>query len=169
MKILKTYNTNKDILVDDFNYDRLKHLKIQDKYGTLGVQIWNKFLKRNIIISFTKIILLTDKYIIDHKDLNYLNCQIENLRPCSYKQNCYNKGLNKNNSSGYKGVSPHKALNKWSAYIKYNYKKIHIGYFNTKEEAAKAYDKKALELFGEFSVLNFPQENKREVVNVSSL
>ncbi len=36
----------------------------------------------------------------------------------------------------------------------------HIGYFDNEEEAAKARDKKSLELFGEFAILNFPIENK---------
>lgn len=49
--------------------------------------------------------------------------------------------LQKNNTSGYRGVSLHKIKNKWSAIIGVNKKKITIGYFKTAEEGARAYDK----------------------------
>ena len=47
----------------------------------------------------------------------------------------------------------------WVAKIVNNKQQIHIGTFNTDIEAAKAYDKKAIELHGEFAKLNFPLEN----------
>lgn len=47
-----------------------------------------------------------------------------------------------------------KHQNRWRAYIMVNYKQIHIGVFDTKELAAKAYNAKALELFGEYAHLN---------------
>ena len=56
------------------------------------------------------------------------------------------------NTSGYKGVS--KRNNKWSASIHKDNQKIHLGYFHTAKEAAKAYDTKAKELFGEFANVN---------------
>lgn len=47
--------------------------------------------------------------------------------------------------------------NKWVAYIKVDKIRKHLGYFLNKEDAAKAYDKKASEIFGEYAVFNFMQ------------
>jgi hypothetical protein len=65
---------------------------------------------------------------------------------------------NKNNTSGYNGVYWDKQNKKWRAHITYQNRKYHIGCFDDPVEAGKAYDKKALELFGEFAYLNFPHE-----------
>jgi hypothetical protein len=46
----------------------------------------------------------------------------------------------------------------WQARITFNRKTINIYAYKTEEEAARAYDKKAIELFGEFAQLNFPEE-----------
>ena len=93
----------------------------------------------------------------DHIDGNPLNNKRSNLRVCSNADNCRNRGINKNNTHGYKGVSydgrrPHAP---WSARVGFNYKRVYVGNYATKEEAARAYDKKALELHGEFARLNF--------------
>ena len=58
-------------------------------------------------------------------------------------------------TSKYKGISWHKLSNKWQAYIRINRKKIHLGVFDNEITAAKAYDKQAKRLFGEFAYLNF--------------
>ena len=51
-------------------------------------------------------------------------------------------------------MSYHKATGKYRAYIKVNYKQIHLGTHDTPEEAAKIYNEKALTEFGEFAKLN---------------
>ncbi|NEU81481.1 AP2 domain-containing protein [Nostoc sp. UIC 10630] len=92
---------------------------------------------------------------IDHIDrCRYNNSRI-NLRSVSIQQNKWNYGKGKNNSTGYKGVSLRKTTGKYQAYIKKDGKRIHIGYFNDIVEAAKAYDVKAIELFGEYAGTNF--------------
>lgn len=48
--------------------------------------------------------------------------------------------LRADNTSGYRGVSWHKKLNKWYSYINIKGKKKHLGMFENKEDAAKAYD-----------------------------
>jgi len=57
-------------------------------------------------------------------------------------------------SSIYKGVSWHRNEKKWRSRIRYNYEFISLGYFHNEIDAAKAYNQKARELFGEYAYLN---------------
>jgi len=91
---------------------------------------------------------------IDHIDHNGLNNQKSNLRLCSQSENCMNTKKRENTSSIYKGVSFHNCTKKWLAQISINGRHIHIGLFVSEIEAAKAYNKKAIELFCEFANLN---------------
>lgn len=94
---------------------------------------------------------------IDHKDNNGLNNQKSNLRLCTHKQNCTNRGSSINSSSKYKGVSVVKTRKSgWTSYVYFQGKKYYLGYFRNEIDAAKAHDKKAKELHGEFAHLNFP-------------
>ena len=63
-------------------------------------------------------------------------------------------------SSKYKGVSWSTRDKRWVAAIKFNYKRIGLGYHKLETEAAKAYNEKAKELFGEFAWLNTIDERK---------
>lgn len=91
---------------------------------------------------------------IDHinhiKDDNFL----KNLRSCTSSENSRNRGMSPKNTSGYKGVSWHIRNKKWTAKIQHNRKTVNLGNYDCRHEAAKEYDKKALELFGEFACLN---------------
>jgi hypothetical protein len=94
---------------------------------------------------------------VDHINGNPLDNRKCNLRICTGAQNRYNRpayGGKKKNKSGYKGVWRPKNSKKYVAEIRYNLKKYHLGSFNTPEEAACAYNKKALEFFGEYARLN---------------
>lgn len=79
---------------------------------------------------------LPDKQI-DHIDHNKLNNAIVNLRIVSNQENHKNMPLQKNNKSGCAGVGWQESTNKWRAYIKVKGKSIHLGLFDTKEEAIK--------------------------------
>lgn len=99
---------------------------------------------------------------VDHINHNTLDNRKCNLRSCNIGDNCRNQRICKLNTSGYKGV--HKSKNKWRAVIGHNSKHLHIGYFKSKEDAAKAYDEKAKELYGEFAYLNFPDTSNHNCV-----
>lgn len=86
---------------------------------------------------------------IDHIDGDTGNNRLANLRECTMTQNKGNSRSYKNNTSGVKGV--HQVRGRWRSYVQCGRKRVHIGYFDTKEEAAAAYIKKAKELFGEFA------------------
>jgi len=93
--------------------------------------------------------------IVDHQNLNGLDNRRCNIRLCTKAQNKQNSRPVKKSKSRYKGVTWHKNLNKWMASIMLYYRSIHIGYYKTEVEAAKAYDAKAKKLFGEYAYLNF--------------
>lgn len=77
-----------------------------------------------------------------------------NLRECSRSQNQGNRGIQSNNTSGYKGVSWHKNDKKWNSSIRKGKKTIYLGNHDCRHVAAQAYNVKALELFGDFAYLN---------------
>jgi hypothetical protein len=93
----------------------------------------------------------------DHKDGNGLNNTRSNLRPCTQGQNNMNQRKRKNATSRFKGVTWSAADEKWKACITANHVQHHLGYFCDEEEAARAYDKAARSLHGEFARLNFPE------------
>jgi len=95
---------------------------------------------------------------VDHINGNGLDNRICNLRICTRSQNQINKGLQKNNTTGYKGVSFIKKHRKYRATIRINGKSMYLGEFESAKGAAFAYDNKAKELFGNFAKLNFVEE-----------
>ena len=96
----------------------------------------------------------TGQYL-DHINRNGLDNRKCNLRFATYSQNAQNRFKRVGVTSKYKGVSFYKNCKRWRAEIHLNYKKYQIGYFGNEIEAAKAYDIKAKELFGEFARTNF--------------
>lgn len=100
-------------------------------------------------------------FVIDHRDRDGLNCRRSNLRFATAKQNAQNKRRPRIGTGAYKGVSRHGGG--WRARIVAENGRLALGTFQTAEMAADAYDRAALELFGEFAVLNFPAKfNKSE-------
>jgi len=88
--------------------------------------------------------------ILDHIDGDRLNNRIENLRSATRAQNQYNRKLNKNSSSGLKGVCFYKNYQKWMAYIRIDNKFINLGYYENKLEAARVANEARRERHGEF-------------------
>ncbi len=91
---------------------------------------------------------------VDHADNNPLNNRRYNLRLARTDQNCSNRKLNKNSTSGYRGVSIHTQSGKWQAKIQVKGEKIWIGFFDTAKEAALEWNKVAILAYGEFAWLN---------------
>jgi hypothetical protein len=155
MREILTTN-GKSVVVDDDDYDRVAGYK------------WSSFLAGKSWYVNTKIDGKT-AYIhrlitgapagmdVDHLDGDGLNNQRNNLRVCTHQQNQQNtRKPDIPTSSIYKGVTKSNRGGKkvWAAQVKHNKKHIHCGNFETQEEAARAYNAKAMELFGEFANLN---------------
>lgn len=92
--------------------------------------------------------------ITDHINGDKLDNRRSNLRACNSSENKCNAVAQSNNTSGYKGVSWNKRSAKWEAQICVNRRGIHLGYFDTAEAAAKAYDEACIKLHGEFARTN---------------
>lgn len=154
MLILAIVNSDSKCMVDDEDYAILSRYSWSlDRKGYAKTSAFGTTIKMH------RFLLNAPKNKqVDHIDGNPLNNQKENLRLCNNSQNQANRGKPKTKkletTSIYKGVHLRKDLNKWTARIGFNGTRKHLGHFNTQEEAAKAYNKSALELFGEFAKLN---------------
>lgn len=140
-------------VVDDCDFDYLMQWKwCVSHYGYAVRTVWRNgvvYMHREILTRAGKAGKFTD-----HIDQDKLNNVRHNLRPATKSQNMCNRGLQTNNPSGYKGVQWFKRDSKWRARIKKDGKEVHLGYFDTKEEAAHVYNKVALKYHGEFACLN---------------
>lgn len=121
----------------------------------VGLKRWSvepgKNRVRSSNIALHRYLLGEEHESIDHINRNRLDNRLCNLRPCTVLENNRNRGACKSNKTGFKGVCFEKSKGKYKATIGVNYKKIHIGYFETAEEASEAYKEKSAELFGDYS------------------
>jgi hypothetical protein len=106
---------------------------------------------------------------VDHKDNNPLNNKRENLRLATPSQSIRNRRCNRDNKCGFKGVSQCRWTGKWNARLYAHGKSLTLGKYATPEDAARAWDIKARELFGEFARLNLPDRaNEPPPVDLTS-
>ncbi len=123
-----------------------------DKYGHLAVNINKRVYRGHRLIW----LLMTGEWPsenIDHINRNPADNKWDNLRLANKSQNAHNTGPQKNNTSGYKGVF-RSGKNRWRSQILINGNFMHLGSFETKKEAARAYNKAAKQYIGEYAKLN---------------
>jgi hypothetical protein len=142
-------------LVDDEDFERVNQFKWSAKecpntvYAQRGHDGRHTMLHRFIL-------RITDPKIkVDHWDGDGLHNWQQNLRIATRQQNGANRKLNKNNTSGFKGVTWRKDRGKWNAFTEIKTKRIHLGYFDCPLQAACAYDMAAVKYFGNFAKCNF--------------
>lgn len=147
------------VLVDDADYEQVRWKKWYAAGSRttkmLYAQRWDYdgFGNRTKWVVMHRFILGIDDpaIIIDHKDRNSLNNQRSNLRICpSKKFNLINQPPRPGRK--WKGAVLIKLSGRWRARVGSH----HIGVFETEEEAARAYDRAATRIYGEFAYLNFP-------------
>lgn len=95
---------------------------------------------------------------VDHCNHNGLDNRRSNIRLCTHADNMRNRERNRDNRSGFKGVTWDSHHKKWRANIQVNGKDFYLGYFFCIVKAAKAYDYIAKRYFGEFAYLNFKEK-----------
>ena len=145
----------KETIVDDDIYEELSKYK----WCFCGGKRQNYAIRHNGnngTVRMHRIIMQCKKGdIVDHLNGNGLDNRKENLRICTNSQNIQNSKRHKDNTSGYKGVCFHKLGKKWQASLSVNGKRKHLGLWNTKEDAARAYDISALKEYGDCAKINF--------------
>ena len=144
-----------------------KYAKVDPQdYDKLSADKWHLFEgKKNLYAARTegrknvfmhrRIMNSPKGYLVDHINRNGLDNRKANLRIATNEQNCWNsdRGFNKGTSK-YKGVRLDKRSGRWFATIRHDGRKIHLGMFATEIEAARAYDKAAELLRGQYALLN---------------
>jgi hypothetical protein len=110
--------------------------------------------RRVIVYLHREIMGSPSGFVIDHINGDTLDNRWSNLRLATKKGNAANRGLDRSNTSGYKGVKWSKAAGKWVAAIVSDDRTIHLGVFVDPVDAARAYNTAALLHFGEFARLN---------------
>ena len=144
-----------DVLVDDQDWGSIEayYWNIEE-IQTAGESIFyagrrcgNRRLRMH-----RQVLGLSDSTIeVDHVNGNGLDNRRENLRSSTRSENQRNRGV-------VAGISKFKGVNfdnGWRARIALGDQRLHLGRFQTEEEAALAYDEAALKHFGEFARCNF--------------
>ena len=155
-EIVEIRLSNGDItIVDAVDADLLQlrwqcHTSGHNSYATHGSKKHSFSMHRHIMARVTGRPLVKGE-IVDHINGNSLDNRRSNLRLATHQQNIHNQRRNSRNTSGYKGVSYARRMNKWLAKIKINGKCKSLGYYVTPEEAFAAYCAAAKEAFGDFA------------------
>ncbi len=153
-------------IVDEIDYDELNQFKwCAVKYGRTFYarrcgRVKNTNGKQFSTKMHRQIMKLPPDLCVDHINHNGLDNRRANLRAASQAQNNVNRRKQTGTySSKYKGVIFSKRDRKWQAYIMQKGKHYFLGSFEDEEAAARAYDQKAKELFGQYACLNFPSNS----------
>lgn len=141
-------------LVDNEDFDMLNKYKWKSS-NTKGKFFYaHRYIGNNQILMHRVIMNTPKGFDTDHIDHNTLNNQKENLRIVSRQLNNANRKPNTKTASGYKGLQWDGRVEKWFAKVMFNKKYIYAGSYLNKIDAAKAYNRLAKKLFGEYAYLN---------------
>lgn len=161
MKIIKT-RKNQEIYVDDEDYDLVNQFIWRtDAAGYAVTSLHNKETKKCHIMKMHKLIMGNiGDFHIDHKNHDKLDNRRSNIRKCTPHENYMNKKHRLGSVHPYKGVRYRFKYGKWKWYARCrrNDKHRYSGGYDTIEEAALAYNRLAIELFGEFAAINIVPE-----------
>lgn len=88
---------------------------------------------------------------VNHRNGTFDDNRIANLRLATQSEACCTRRTPSSNTSGFRGVSFHRASQRWVAYIKKHGRRRHLGLFDTAENASAAYKSAAKKLHGQFA------------------
>lgn len=137
--IVEVYdNKNHLFIIDAEDLDKIKlHYFQEDGHGYIRCPKLKVSLHRYLMQP-------SESMVVDHINGDASDNRKSNLRVCSQKENMLNQHK-------VKGFSFKSKLNKWQAYIGYNGKTIHLGYYKTADEAKAARREAELKYFGDYA------------------
>ncbi len=143
-------------IVDIEDYERLSKFKWQSSLrGYASRSEWRSGKPNKMYLMHRVINKTPDGLHTDHINGHIIDNRKQNLRNATNGQNRANSVKSTNSkTSRFKGVCWDKQKRKWHAQITKNNKVYHLGRFHVEEKAAQAYDKAALEMHGEFALIN---------------
>lgn len=132
-------NDNTPFLVDVEDYEKIKdYCWCRNKAGYLVAQSGGRLIRMHRLIMDAP-----ENLVVDHINHDVADNRKGNLRVCSQQQNAMNTNA--------KGYYFNKGKGKWTAEIMLNKKRIHLGHFNTEQEAVDARRVAEKKYFGEFA------------------
>jgi len=144
------------VLVDDADYERVMAAGPWHVLALKGSK--PLYVQRNVRGDGKKMHQTLHRFLLDAGDLDVdhingdgLDNRRSNLRVATRSENLRNKGPQRSNTSGFKGVSWAKRARKWESQIRVDGKRRHLGYHPTPEAAHAAYCRAARELHGDFA------------------
>ncbi len=142
------------VLVDAADYEWLSRYTWTAQRGGYAA----RREKGRLIYMHREIVQAPPGMVVDHIDGNRQNNLRSNLRICTRRENTQNRAKRIGCVSRFKGISCEKHSGKWRAraYLAGEY--FRSGLIADEVQAARAYDRFAVELFGEFAYLNFPED-----------
>lgn len=144
----------KEVLIDDEDYDKIKGYiwHIYKRPYTFYCGTFYKIDGKQKTIDLHRFLTNCPKgFDVDHINRDGLDNRRSNLRICTRSQNIQNQKIHKDNRYGARGLYWDKSRKKWQVRICINYKTIHIGRFENKEDAINAYNEAAKKYHGEFA------------------
>lgn len=152
LKLRGNAGKNRVSIIDDEDFDRCN----KKVWLLSGKYVYTRLNgKRVPLQSF--ILSAPDGCLVDHINLDPLDNRKHNLRMCTVQQNNKNRGITRNNTSGYKGVTirRNRKQQRYVARIYVDKVEINLGVYDTPLDAALAYDKASAKYHGEFGRPNF--------------
>lgn len=151
------FNRRGVVLIDAVDFKRISKFKwyLNGKNGYACA--YDRILKKKFYMHRFILNLGIGDSKVDHRNGDTFDNRRANLRVASHAANLSNQKIRSDNTSGYKGVSMaifRSGRSRWAAYIHHKNKKINLGNFGSKKEAAAAYNTAAQKKFGEFARLN---------------
>lgn len=155
-----TLPTGQVVKLDADDFERVKDYAWHYHQGYIAHNTGIRtVMLHNFILQVTDVMLASGE--VHHKNNDGLDNRKENLEYLTFSEHQATRGLQKNNKTGFKGVTwkPPTGRQRNGAFVArigYQGTQINIGRFQSAEDAARAYDKRAFELFGLSAYLNFP-------------